>query len=69
MALLADEVEAGRRLMTAQARLALGEIDDAVAAGTASTLELGAGRFDPRDAARLQPDVDVADLETVTSDR
>jgi 1-phosphofructokinase family hexose kinase len=42
---------------------------DAVAAGTASTLELGAGRFDPRDAARLQPDVDVADLETVTSDR
>ena len=26
----------------------------AVAAGAASTLELGAGRFDPREAARLQ---------------
>jgi 1-phosphofructokinase family hexose kinase len=42
---------------------------DAVAAGTASTLELGAGRFDPRDAARLHPDVEVADLEAVTSER
>jgi 1-phosphofructokinase family hexose kinase len=42
---------------------------DAVAAGTAATLELGAGRFDPRDAARLQADVDVADLETVASER
>ena len=42
---------------------------DAVAAGTASTLELGAGRFDPRDGARLHPDVEVADLEAVTSER
>src|SRR5437879_2865382 len=42
MALLADEVEAGRRLMTAQARLVLGEIDDAVAA----VADLRAGRGD-----------------------
>src|SRR5439155_18110582 len=42
MALLADEVEAGRRLMTAQARLVLGEIDDAVAA----VADLRAGRRD-----------------------
>jgi 1-phosphofructokinase len=42
---------------------------DAVAAGTASTLELGAGRFEAREAGRLRPDVDVADLEAVTSER
>jgi 1-phosphofructokinase family hexose kinase len=37
----------------------------AVAAGAASTLEVGAGRFDPRDALRLQPAVDVRELEPV----
>jgi len=42
---------------------------DAVAAGAAATLELGAGRFDPREAARLAPDVQVGDLETVAADR
>jgi 1-phosphofructokinase len=42
---------------------------DAVAAGTASTLELGAGRFEAREAGRLRPDVDVADLEAVISER
>jgi len=42
---------------------------DAVAAATASTLELGAGRFEPREMGRLHPDVDVSDLEAVTSDR
>jgi 1-phosphofructokinase family hexose kinase len=42
---------------------------DAVAAGAASTQELGAGRFDPREAARLAPQVEVGDLEAVTSDR
>jgi len=42
---------------------------DAVAAGAASTQELGAGRFEPRDSSRLHPDVDVADLETVGVDR
>jgi 1-phosphofructokinase family hexose kinase len=42
---------------------------EAVAAGAASTQELGAGRFDPRDASRLNPDVDVAVLEAVGVDR
>ena len=39
----------------------------AVAAGTASTLEVGAGRFEPREASRLQSSVDVRELEPVTS--
>ena len=37
----------------------------AVAAGSASTLEVGAGRFDPREAARLLPGVEVVELEAV----
>jgi 1-phosphofructokinase/tagatose 6-phosphate kinase len=37
----------------------------AVAAGAASTAELGAGRFDPRYAARLQPAVEVTELTPV----
>jgi 1-phosphofructokinase family hexose kinase len=37
----------------------------AVAAGAASTLEVGAGRFEPRDATRLQQSVDVRELEPV----
>jgi 1-phosphofructokinase/tagatose 6-phosphate kinase len=40
---------------------------DAVAAGTASTLEVGAGRFDPREAARLRSNVRVEELEPVAS--
>jgi 1-phosphofructokinase family hexose kinase len=39
----------------------------AVAAGTASTLEVGAGRFDPREASRLVSGIDVSSLESVTS--
>jgi 1-phosphofructokinase/tagatose 6-phosphate kinase len=35
----------------------------AVAAGAASTLEVGAGRFDPRQAGRLQAGVEVSELE------
>jgi 1-phosphofructokinase/tagatose 6-phosphate kinase len=35
----------------------------AVAAGAASTVEVGAGRFDPRQAARLQGSVEVTELE------
>jgi 1-phosphofructokinase/tagatose 6-phosphate kinase len=38
---------------------------EAVAAGAASTLEVGAGRFDPKEASRLRPDVEVGDLEHV----
>jgi 1-phosphofructokinase/tagatose 6-phosphate kinase len=37
----------------------------AVAAGAASTLELGAGVFDPRQASRLQAGVEVSELEAV----
>ncbi len=39
----------------------------AVAAGTASTLEVGAGRFEPREATRLAGAVEVAELEPVPS--
>jgi 1-phosphofructokinase family hexose kinase len=42
---------------------------EAVAAAAASTREVGAGRFDPREATRLSSDVEVGDLEAVTSDR
>ena len=35
----------------------------AVATGAASTLEVGAGRFDPRQAGRLQAGVDVSELD------
>jgi 1-phosphofructokinase family hexose kinase len=53
------------------ARLADRSLEDAlrsaVAAGAASILELGAGRFEPRDATRLQPSVDVRELEPVAS--
>ena len=37
----------------------------AVAAGAASTLELGAGRFEEREAGRLVAGVEVAELEPV----
>jgi 1-phosphofructokinase/tagatose 6-phosphate kinase len=39
----------------------------AVAAGAASTLEVGAGRFDPRQAGRLQAGVDLSKLQPVAS--
>ena len=51
------------------ARLAERPLDEAlksaVAAGAASTVELGAGRFDPREASRLQNSVRVDELEPV----
>ncbi len=37
----------------------------AVAAGAASTLEVGAGRFDPRQAGRLQAGVELSHLQPV----
>ena len=40
----------------------------AVAAGAASTLELGAGRYEPREAGRLVAGVQVAELEPVAGD-
>ncbi len=36
---------------------------EAVAAGTASTLEIGAGRFDHRESQRLLPGVELVELE------
>jgi 1-phosphofructokinase family hexose kinase len=49
--------------------LAEGPYDEAlrsaVAAGAASTLEVGAGRFEPREAARLAHAVEVRELEPV----
>lgn len=39
----------------------------AVACGAASVLELGAGRFDPREAARIAAGVEVTELEPVRS--
>jgi 1-phosphofructokinase family hexose kinase len=41
----------------------------AVATGAASTLEVGAGRFEPREVGRLLGGVEVAELEPVTSER
>jgi hypothetical protein len=38
-----------------------------VAAGTASTLVVGAGRFDPKEAGRLAESVRVTELEPVGS--
>ena len=38
-----------------------------VGAGSASTLEVGAGRFDPREASRLAGGVEVAELEPVAT--
>jgi len=40
---------------------------EAVATGAASTFEVGAGRFDPREAARLRSSVRVEELEPVAS--
>ncbi|MGZ4290478.1 MAG: 1-phosphofructokinase family hexose kinase [Gaiellaceae bacterium] len=37
----------------------------AVAAGAASTLEIGAGRFDPRQAGRLQAGIELSELAPV----
>ena len=39
----------------------------AVAAGAASTLEVGAGRFDPRDVNRFADGVDVRELQPLTA--
>jgi len=51
------------------ARVAEKSLEDslksAVAAGAASTLEVGAGRFEPREASRLQSSVQVRVLEPV----
>lgn len=40
-------------------------IRSAVAAGAASTKAVGAGRFEPKEATLLKPDIEVGDLEQV----
>ena len=58
-----------RGLRAAGERLADRPVDEslaaAVAAGAASTFEVGAGRFEPREAHRLEHAVDVRELEPV----
>ena len=58
-----------RTSFRADARLAEKPLEEAlraaVAAGAASTLEVGAGRFEPREASKLQSSVDVRELEPV----
>jgi 1-phosphofructokinase/tagatose 6-phosphate kinase len=44
-----------------------GALRRAVAAGAASTFEVGAGRFEPREASRLESAVRVEELEPVAS--
>jgi 1-phosphofructokinase family hexose kinase len=44
-----------------------GALRRAVAAGAASTFEVGAGRFEPREASRLESAVKVEELEPVVS--
>jgi fructose-1-phosphate kinase PfkB-like protein len=58
--LLAQFIAARLAGKSAEEALRLG-----VAAGTASTLEVGAGRFDPRDTGRLLPGVEVVELAPV----
>ena len=66
-------VGAGDVLLSAflAAREAKKPIDEAlrsaVGAGAASTLEVGAGRFDPREASRLAGRVEVTELEPVVT--
>jgi fructose-1-phosphate kinase PfkB-like protein len=43
-------------------------VRSAVAAGAASVLEAGAGRFDPREASRLGPLVELERLEPIAHD-
>ncbi|MDQ2982575.1 MAG: 1-phosphofructokinase family hexose kinase [Actinomycetota bacterium] len=44
-------------------------LQTAVATGAASTLEVGAGRFEPREVGRLLGAVEVTELEPVASER
>ena len=66
-------VGAGDVLLSAflAARAAQKSVEDAlrsaVGAGAASTLEVGAGRFEPREASRLAGRVEVTELEPVVS--
>ena len=68
-------VGSGDALLAAFLAARLDDKDDeealkfAVATGTASTLEVGAGRFEPREIGRLVNAVEVRELEPVASER
>jgi 1-phosphofructokinase family hexose kinase len=62
-----DVLLAGFLAARAAGRTGVEALRAAVAAGTASTLEVGAGRFDPREATRLAGAVEVAEREPVSS--
>lgn len=64
-----DVLLAGFLAARAGDRMPAEALRHAVAAGTASTLEVGAGRFDPREIGRLLPGVEVGELEPVASER
>jgi 1-phosphofructokinase/tagatose 6-phosphate kinase len=60
-----DVLLAGFLVARLEGRTAEEALRSAVAAGAAATLELGAGRFEPRDAARLAPAVELGELTPV----
>jgi fructose-1-phosphate kinase PfkB-like protein len=64
-----DVLLAGFVAATLEGRTAEEALRSGVAAGAASTLELGAGRFEPREAGRLIGGVEVAQLEPVSGGR
>jgi 1-phosphofructokinase/tagatose 6-phosphate kinase len=63
-----DVMLAGFVAARAGGRSAEDAVRSAVAAGAASTLEIGAGRFDPRDAGRLTGATRVEELERVAAE-
>ena len=60
-----DVLLAGFLVARLEGRTAEEALRSAVAAGAAATLELGAGRFEPRDATRLAPAVELGELTPV----
>jgi 1-phosphofructokinase family hexose kinase len=64
-----DVLLAGYVAARLEGRPAEDALRSAVAAGAASTLELGAGRLDPRVASQLTQDVQLSDFEVVGVDR
>ena len=64
-----DVLLSGFLAARSEGRQAEEALRDAVAAGSASTLEVGAGRFDPREAARLAHEVQVVTLQPAIAER
>jgi 1-phosphofructokinase/tagatose 6-phosphate kinase len=62
-----DVLLAGFLAARSEGRPAEDALRVAVAAGAAATLEVGAGRFEPREASRLVHDVEVVELITAES--